>query len=75
MNIWNDIEAQYFFSKERQKKNDLYLGENFFLSKLLFEKCSILDIGCAQGGFYKILNDSFAIILDLVKTEKIQVEM
>ena len=55
MNIWNDIEAQYFFSKERQKKNDLYLGENFFLSKLLFEKCSILDIGCAQGGFYKIL--------------------
>ena len=31
------------------------MGENFFLSKLLFEKCSILDIGCAQGGFYKIL--------------------
>ncbi len=55
MNIWNDFEAQEFFSSERKKKNDLYLGEKFFLTKLLFEKCSILDIGCAQGGFYKIL--------------------
>ncbi|MAK57270.1 MAG: hypothetical protein CML26_01690 [Rhizobiales bacterium] len=39
------------------------------------------QLGCLTGlgmltcGFYKILNDSFAIILDLVKTEKIQVEM
>ena len=55
MNIWNDFEAQEFFSSERKKKNDLYLGEKFFLTKLLFERCSILDIGCAQGGFYKIL--------------------
>ncbi len=55
MNIWNDAEAQHFFSSERKKKNDLYLGEKFFLSKTLFENCSILDIGCAQGGFYKIL--------------------
>ena len=54
MNIWNDFEAQEFFSSERKKKDDLYLGEKFFLTKLLFEKCSILDIGCAQGGFYKI---------------------
>ena len=55
MNIWNDFEAQEFFSSERKKKDDLYLGEKFFLTKLLFERCSILDIGCAQGGFYKIL--------------------
>lgn len=55
MNIWNDIEAQKFFSVERKKIRDLYLGEKFFLSKILFENCSILDIGCAQGGFYKIL--------------------
>ena len=55
MNIWEDVEAQNFFSSERKKKNDLYLGERFFLSKALFENCSILDIGCAQGGFYKIL--------------------
>ena len=55
MNIWNDLEAQNFFSSEREKKEDLYLGEKFFLSKILFEHCTILDIGCAQGGFYKIL--------------------
>lgn len=55
MNIWNDTEAQNFFSSERKKKDDLYLGEKFFLQKTLFENCSILDIGCAQGGFYKIL--------------------
>ncbi len=55
MNIWNDLEAQKFFSSERQKQEDLYLGEKFFLSKVLFEHCSILDIGCAQGGLYKIL--------------------
>jgi len=55
INIWDDTEAQIFFSSERQKKEDLYLGENFFLSKALFENCTILDIGCAQGGFYKIL--------------------
>jgi len=55
INIWDDTEAQTFFSSERKKKEDLYLGENFFLSKALFENCTILDIGCAQGGFYKIL--------------------
>ena len=55
MNIWNDFEAQNFFSSERKKKEDLYLGEKFFLSRVLFEHCTILDIGCAQGGFYKIL--------------------
>ena len=55
MNIWNDTEAQKFFSFERKKAKDLYLGEKLFLSKILFENCTILDIGCAQGGFYKIL--------------------
>tara|TARA_Y100000590_G_scaffold470057_2_gene661673 strand:+ start:9557 stop:10216 length:660 start_codon:yes stop_codon:yes gene_type:complete len=55
MNIWNDLEAQIFFSFERQRKKDLYLGENFFLARTLFENCTILDIGCAQGGLYKIL--------------------
>ena len=55
MNIWNDIEAQYFSLKKDKKKMIFTWGKTFFLSKLLFEKCSILDIGCAQGGFYKIL--------------------
>ena len=39
MNIWNDAEAQHFFSSERKKKNDIYLGEKFFLSNNLFENC------------------------------------
>ncbi len=55
MNVWNDLDAQNFFSSERKKKEHLYLGEKFFLKKVLFENCSILDIGCAQGGFYQIL--------------------
>ena len=36
MNIWNDTEAQKFFSFERRKAKDLYLGEKLFLSKILF---------------------------------------
>ena len=42
MNIWDDSEAQQFFSRERKKNVVLYLGENFVLSKILFEKCTIL---------------------------------
>ena len=53
MNIWNDLRLRNFF--HLRERNDLYLGEKFFLTKLLFERCSVLDIGCAQGGFYKIL--------------------
>jgi SAM-dependent methyltransferase len=55
INIWDDTEAQTFFFSERQKKEDLYLGENSFLFKALFEKCTTLDIVSANGGFYKIL--------------------
>ena len=35
MNVWNDLDAQNFFSSERKKKEHLYLGEKFFLKKEL----------------------------------------
>ena len=49
------LKLSNFSLEKEKKKEDLYLGEKFFLSKILFEKCTILDIGCAQGGFYKII--------------------
>jgi len=55
INIWDDTEVQNFFSSERQKKEDIYLGKIFFLSKSLFENCTILDIESTHDGFYKIL--------------------
>ena len=46
-----------FYNKSRSKKKDLYLGEKFFLEKRLFEDMSILDVGCAQGGFISIIKN------------------
>ena len=44
-----------YFKSKRKNISDLYEGEKKIFSKIMFEKCSILDIGCAEGGFIKII--------------------
>lgn len=44
-----------FFKSNRKNINHLYKGEKKILSQILFDGCSILDIGCAEGGFIKII--------------------
>ena len=39
------------------KFKDLYYAEKIFLKNCLFENCSILDIGCAQGGLTQLLKN------------------
>lgn len=40
-----------FFKNERNKIDDIYPSEWFFIKDKLKEGVSILDVGCAQGGF------------------------
>ncbi len=46
-----------FFSHERSVSADVYPSEWHFLQGLLREGISILDIGCAQGGFAGIISE------------------
>ena len=46
-----------FFKSHRQTTKDVYPSEWFFLQRVLSESMSVLDIGCAQGGFATILEE------------------
>jgi 2-polyprenyl-3-methyl-5-hydroxy-6-metoxy-1,4-benzoquinol methylase len=48
---WNQSSVVSFFDKNRSRTADIYPSEWFFLKDQLQEDMSILDIGCAQGGF------------------------
>jgi SAM-dependent methyltransferase len=52
---WNQSNVVNFFNKHRMDASDVYPSEWFFLNELLQENISILDIGCAQGGFATII--------------------
>jgi SAM-dependent methyltransferase len=47
-----------FFETERTTTGDVYKSEWFFLESQLREGISVLDIGCAQGGFASILGEN-----------------
>jgi ubiquinone/menaquinone biosynthesis C-methylase UbiE len=46
-----------FYGTQRQTTKHVYESEFYFLRRLLREGMSILDIGCAQGGFANILGE------------------
>lgn len=46
-----------FFEEERTRTDHVYSSEWFFLRDQLREGISVLDIGCAQGGFAGILSE------------------
>ena len=48
---WNQPNVVSFFDSHRITTSDIYPSEWFFLKDQLQEGMSILDIGCAQGGF------------------------
>ena len=48
---WNQPNVVSFFDSNRATTLDIYPSEWFFLKDQLQEGISILDIGCAQGGF------------------------
>jgi len=53
--FWSQKKIIKIYNKDRKNLNDLYYAENLFFKNSLFENCSILDIGCAQGGFNLII--------------------
>lgn len=53
---WSRPNVVDFFSKERQTAADLYPSEAQMLASEFKENLSILDIGCAQGGFAQIFS-------------------
>lgn len=47
-----------FFSRERATTGSLYPSEWFFIRDRLKEGISVLDVGCAQGGFATVLAEN-----------------
>jgi SAM-dependent methyltransferase len=47
-----------FFDHERATSTQVYASEWFFLKDLLREGISVLDVGCAQGGFAGVLAEN-----------------
>lgn len=54
---WDQTNVVNFFNNHRVSVNDVYKSELFFLSNNLQENMSVLDIGCAQGGFSGIIGE------------------
>jgi SAM-dependent methyltransferase len=54
---WGMPNVLAFFDAERATTADVYPSEWFFLKDLLREDISVLDVGCAQGGFAAILGE------------------
>lgn len=59
---WDSKEIKEFYSGNRINWDQLYNSQKEVLEKAnLNEKSNILDLGCACGGLYKILNEKFKI--------------
>ncbi len=54
---WNHTNVVDYFNKNRTSESGVYPSEWFFLKKLFKENMSVLDIGCAQGGFSGIIGE------------------
>lgn len=54
---WGQSGVVDFFARERATTAQVYPSEWFFLKDRLQEGMSVLDIGCAQGGFASVLQE------------------
>ncbi|WKZ36500.1 MAG: class I SAM-dependent methyltransferase [Anaerolineales bacterium] len=52
---WSAPDSLEFYRSHRNTKDDLYESEKFFLPAVLQEVNSVLDVGCAAGGFSRIM--------------------
>lgn len=55
--VWSEAGVAEFYEEHRLKTSDVYPSEWFFLEKILREGMSILDVGCAIGGFASIFSE------------------
>ena len=53
--VWGEENSLKFFGRERQTPNDLYPSEKIFLPDAVKKANSVLDVGCACGGFSAIM--------------------
>lgn len=58
-NTWGSKSILKHIGDTRAKFNQLYKGEKYLISRFIKNNDSVLDIGCGQGGLYKILNKKF----------------
>ena len=55
--LWGAEDSIAFFSSNRQRPEDLYPSEKVFLPRVVKEAKNVLDVGCACGGFARIMSD------------------
>jgi len=53
-NPWSVPNAVHFYAKNRQSVDEVYASEEYFLKQVIRPNISILDVGCAAGGFYNV---------------------
>jgi SAM-dependent methyltransferase len=51
---WASPESLDYYRRHRQKAEELYPSERFFLPEVLAQVDSMLDVGCAAGGFSEV---------------------
>jgi len=56
---WSSKKIVSYFNNNRATFNSLYKGEKYLISKYVKKTDTVLDIGCAQGGLFKILKKKF----------------
>ena len=55
--IWTESGLPDYYESHRQTTGDVYPSEWLFLQGLLTEGMSVLDVGCAVGGFASIIGE------------------
>ena len=77
-NVWGEDDSLDFFNRERQTPDDLYPSEKIFLPDALKRADSVLDVGCACGGFSQIMrsfNDKISYMgVDIIPEMLIQAQ-
>jgi len=51
---WSKDDAVHYYSSHRNSISDTYESERFFLSRYVRPGYSVLDVGCATGGFVHV---------------------
>lgn len=52
---WGSADSVNYYRAHRNQPSDLYASEKFFLPEILPQVNSALDVGCAAGGFSRIM--------------------
>ena len=53
--VWSNKQMLDHFARNRDTLDQLYPSEKAFLPRMLHPGMSVLDIGCASGGFYSMM--------------------